>query len=94
MGSPVLFDKSMRRTTNPLEVESNVRNFTFISTYILSLLSFLILPNPLHFPLLMENPPHHLSPGVAIFVFPSKTGRGMVNPLVGEPNRVTYFNLS
>src|SRR4030043_1020536 len=35
MGSPVLFDKSIRRTTNPFEVESNVKNFTFISTNIL-----------------------------------------------------------
>src|SRR5512136_3051707 len=40
MGSPVLFDRSINRTTNPFEVESNVNNFTFISTYILSLLSF------------------------------------------------------
>jgi hypothetical protein len=43
MGSPVLFDKSIRRTTNPFEVESNVKNFTFISTYILSLLSRFVL---------------------------------------------------
>jgi hypothetical protein len=41
MGRPVLFDKSIKRTTNPFEVESNVKNFTFISTYILFLLSFL-----------------------------------------------------
>jgi hypothetical protein len=38
IGSPVLFDKSIRRTTNPLEVESNVKNLTFISTYMLLLL--------------------------------------------------------
>src|SRR4030043_1781991 len=35
MGSPVLLDRSIRRTTNPFEVESNVKNFTFISTNIL-----------------------------------------------------------
>src|SRR4030042_949926 len=39
MGSPVLFDRSIKRTTNPFEVESKVKNFTFISTYILPLLS-------------------------------------------------------
>jgi hypothetical protein len=41
IGSPVLFDRSIRRTTNPFDVESKVKNFTFISTYILPLLSFL-----------------------------------------------------
>jgi hypothetical protein len=37
-GEPGLFDKSIRRTTNPFEVESKVKNLTFISTCILFLL--------------------------------------------------------
>jgi hypothetical protein len=39
MGRPVLFDKSIKRTTNPFDVESKVKNFTFISTNIPFLLS-------------------------------------------------------
>jgi hypothetical protein len=35
MGSPVLLARSIKRTTNPFDVESNVKNFTFISTNIL-----------------------------------------------------------
>ncbi len=36
MGRACLFSKSTKRTTNPFEDESNVRNFTFISTNIFS----------------------------------------------------------
>jgi hypothetical protein len=38
MGRPFLLARSIRRTTKPLDVESKVKNFTLISTYIESLL--------------------------------------------------------
>src|SRR5512136_2052063 len=34
IGRPVLLARSIKRTTKPLDVESKVKNFTFISTYI------------------------------------------------------------
>jgi nitrate reductase NapE component len=41
-----LFDRSIKRTTNPFEVESNVKNFTFISIIMIPLLSYQTLGGP------------------------------------------------
>src|SRR4030042_2160754 len=59
MGSPVLFDRSIRRTTNPFDVESKVKNFTFISTNIPLLLS--LTNSGDRFPPALKG--QHLSPG-------------------------------